>query len=98
VAFSEVLYHENRGKGVRIIAVCPPPVATPLLEQATSKPKVLAEFGKPIPPEKVLAAIEAGLESGKFFVFPGFGTTLGVRLRRFLPRLLWAQSHRVEGI
>jgi NAD(P)-dependent dehydrogenase (short-subunit alcohol dehydrogenase family) len=41
VAFSEVLYHENRGKGVRIIAVCPPPVATPLLEQATSKPKVL---------------------------------------------------------
>jgi short-subunit dehydrogenase len=35
VAFSEVLHHENRDKGVRIIAVCPPPVATPLLEQAT---------------------------------------------------------------
>ena len=59
VAFTEVLYHETRGRGVRIIAVCPPPVATPLLEQATSGPRLLA-LGKPIPPGRVLDAIERG--------------------------------------
>jgi short-subunit dehydrogenase len=34
VAFSEVLYHENRNRGVRFGCVCPPPVSTPLLKQA----------------------------------------------------------------
>jgi hypothetical protein len=34
VAFSEVLYHENRNRGIRFACVCPPPVNTPPLEQA----------------------------------------------------------------
>jgi NAD(P)-dependent dehydrogenase (short-subunit alcohol dehydrogenase family) len=34
VAFSEVLYHQNRNRGVRFACVCPPPVSTPLLKQA----------------------------------------------------------------
>ena len=29
VAFSEILYHENRNRGVRFACVCPPPVRTP---------------------------------------------------------------------
>ena len=41
VAFTEVLYHENRNRGVRFASVCPPPVATPLLDQAKSQPKLL---------------------------------------------------------
>jgi NAD(P)-dependent dehydrogenase (short-subunit alcohol dehydrogenase family) len=96
VAFSEVLHHENRGKGVRILAVCPPPVATPLLEQATSKPKVL-ELGRPIEPGQVLDAIERDLEKGKPFCFPTFQTKLAWILRRFAPQLVWAWVHRVEG-
>jgi NAD(P)-dependent dehydrogenase (short-subunit alcohol dehydrogenase family) len=96
VAFSEVLYHENRGKGVRIIAVCPPPVATPLLEQATSKPKVL-EAGKPISPGLVLDAIERDLAKGKPFCFPNFQTKLAQVMRRWYPRLVWWGVHRIEG-
>jgi short-subunit dehydrogenase len=96
VAFSEVLHHENRGKGVRIIAVCPPPVATPLLEQATSKPKVL-ELGKPIPPGDVLDAIERDLAKGKAFCFPNAQTKLAWILRRLAPGLVWSWVHRVEG-
>ena len=76
VAFSEVLYHENRGRGVRIIAVCPPPVDTPLLDQATSKPKVLEQGGKPIEPGRVLDAIERDLAKGKPFCFPTAQTKL----------------------
>lgn len=96
VAFSEVLHHENRDKGVRIIAVCPPPVATPLLEQATSKPKVL-EVGKPIPPGLVLDAIERDLAKGKPFCFPNGQTKLAQVMRRLFPGLVWWGVHRIEG-
>jgi NAD(P)-dependent dehydrogenase (short-subunit alcohol dehydrogenase family) len=97
VAFSEVLYHENRGKGVRIVCVCPPPVATPLLDQATSRPKLLEKF-PPIKPEVVLEAIERSLEAGKLWTFPGRWTSLGWRLRRFLPGLVWKRMHQIEGL
>ena len=97
VAFSEVLYHENRGRGVRIIAVCPPPVATPLLDQATSKPKVLEQAGKPIEPGRVLDAIERDLAKGKAFCFPTAQTKLAQILRRLVPGLIWRWVHRIEG-
>jgi len=96
VAFTEVLYHENRGRGVRFACVCPPPVATPLLDQAKSQPKVLTQL-PPIRPEKVLDAIERDLERGRLMVFPdrmAWGTVL---LRRFAPGLLWQNVHRIEG-
>jgi len=98
VGFSEVLYHENRGKGVRFACVCPPPVATPLLDQgrATSWPKLLDET-PPIEPQTVLEEIEHTLERDDFWVFPGRGTSLGWHVRRWLPNLVWWQIHRVEG-
>ena len=97
VAFTEVLHHEVRGKGPRVVCVCPPPVATPLLDQAKSEPKVLKEQ-PPIRPEEVLDAIETTLEKGQLWVFPGRGTSLAWRVRRFLPELMWRNVHRVEGI
>jgi NAD(P)-dependent dehydrogenase (short-subunit alcohol dehydrogenase family) len=97
VAFTEVLAHENRGRGVRFACVCPPPVATPLLDQAKSNPKVL-ENTPPIPPEQVLDAIERDLDRGRLMVFPDRVSRLTWSLRRFLPGLLWRMSHRAEGI
>ncbi len=96
VAFTEVLYHENRGRGLRIACVCPPPVATPLLDQAKSKPKAL-EGWPPMQPGDVLDAIEAALEAGRLWVFPGRGTSFVWRLRRFVPGLMWRTAHRLEG-
>jgi NAD(P)-dependent dehydrogenase (short-subunit alcohol dehydrogenase family) len=97
VAYSEVLMHENRGRGVRFACVCPPPVATPLLDQAVSKPRILERMGEPIAPDAVLDAIEAGLDAGRFWIFPGRGTRLGVLLRRFVPGLVWRLVHWAEG-
>jgi short-subunit dehydrogenase len=96
VAFTEVLYHENRGKGVRFACVCPPPVATPLLDQAKSNPKVLQEV-PPIPPEKVLDAIERDLDRGRLMVYPDTTARAAVFMRRHFPRLAWWNSHRMEG-
>jgi NAD(P)-dependent dehydrogenase (short-subunit alcohol dehydrogenase family) len=97
VAFTEVLYHENRGKGVHISCVCPPKVDTPLVAQATSKPKIL-ETGPPaMEPGVVLDAIDRAVDRGKFWVFPGMPAQAGWRLRRFLPSLMWKIDHDAEG-
>jgi NAD(P)-dependent dehydrogenase (short-subunit alcohol dehydrogenase family) len=95
VAYTEVLYHENRNQGVRFACVCPPPVATPLLDQAKSKPKVLENL-PPIAPETVLDAIERNLERGRLMVFPDRNAFLTAALRRFFPSLLWWGVHRIE--
>lgn len=97
VAFTEVLYHENRGKGVRITCVCPSQVDTPLVLQATSKPKILETGPAPMKPEKVLDAVDRAIDRGQFWVFPGAHTSAGWRLRRFLPALMWKIDHRTEG-
>ena len=97
VAFTEVLYHENRGKGVHISCVCPSQVDTPLLAQATSKPKILEKGQPPMNPVIVLDAVDRAVERGKFWVFPGAQTRAGWRLRRFFPWLLWKIDHDAEG-
>jgi len=96
VAFTDVLYHENRKSGLRFACVCPPPVATPLLDQAKSNPKIL-ETLPPIAPEQVLDAIEHCLDRGKLMVFPDRASRVSYSLRRFFPRLMWSLSHRAEG-
>jgi NAD(P)-dependent dehydrogenase (short-subunit alcohol dehydrogenase family) len=97
-AFTEVLHHEVRSKGVRVLCVCPPIVATPLLQQArdTKWPKVFDLFD-PISPEQVLEAVEKALKGKKFWVLPGPLTAMSWRLRRWLPGLLWRICHWVEG-
>jgi len=97
-AFTEVLHHENRASGVRFACVCPPPVATPLLQQgyATVMPKTV-ESMPPIEPREVLDAIEAALAKGEFWVFPGKGTRTGYFMRRFFPNLIWKDVHKNEG-
>jgi NAD(P)-dependent dehydrogenase (short-subunit alcohol dehydrogenase family) len=100
VMLTEVLYHENRDSGVRFCCVCPPPVATPLLQQGrdTVWPKMMqAQEGKELTPQQVIDAIETSLGKGEFFVFPGKGTRVGYVLRRWLPNYIWNYNHKIEG-
>jgi NAD(P)-dependent dehydrogenase (short-subunit alcohol dehydrogenase family) len=98
-AYTEVLFHETRGSGVRIVCVCPPIVATPLLDQAkaTVWPKIFNVF-PPITPESVLDKIEQVLKGKQLWVFPGPMTSLSWRLRRWFPDSLWWSVHRIEKI
>lgn len=97
-AYTEVLHHELRGSGIRVVCVCPPIVATPLLDQAkaTRWPKIFDVF-PPIRPEQVLEEIERVLPGEALWVFPGPLTRLSWRLRRFFPGLLWWRVHQVEA-
>jgi NAD(P)-dependent dehydrogenase (short-subunit alcohol dehydrogenase family) len=97
VAFTEVLYHENRNRGVHIACVCPPQVDTPLRAQAKSKPKIMETGPAPMEPGVVLDAIERAVAKNQFWVFPGAHTRAGIWLRRIAPWLLWQIDHRAEG-
>ena len=98
-AFTETLYHEHLNSGIRFACVCPPAVATPLLQQGrdTAWPKMLDEAGPPIAPGMVIDAIEGCLNKGKFFVFPTRNAKIGAIMRRLFPGLIWKQVHQVEG-
>lgn len=98
VAFTEILYHENRDSDVKVLCVCPPPVSTPLLNQAreTVWPKVFDQ-GAHIEAQDVLDAIDASIAANELFVFPGKGTRMGQRLRRWFPGMLWKSVHQTEG-
>jgi NAD(P)-dependent dehydrogenase (short-subunit alcohol dehydrogenase family) len=97
VAFTETLHHENRGRGVDILCVCPGQVDTPLRAQALSKPKIMQTGPSPMSPHRVLDAVERAIGNGSLFVFPGATTKLGWYLRRFAPRVMWRIDHRAEG-
>ena len=100
VYYTEVLYHENRNSGVRFACVCPPPVATPLLDQGreTAWPKLMAQTeGDELTPETVLDAIENDLDKGRFMVMVNRASRIGALMRRFFPGLIWKNIHQVEG-
>jgi NAD(P)-dependent dehydrogenase (short-subunit alcohol dehydrogenase family) len=96
VAFTEILHHENRGKGVQILCVCPGQVDTPLRAQALSKPKLMQVGPKPQTPESVMEAVERAIGKDQLFVFARWQTRAGFYLRRFLPGVMWRINHRVE--
>ena len=98
VAFTEVLYHENRGKGVQILCACPSQVDTPLRAQALSHPKIMQVGPAPQSPESVIDAIERAIGGRRLFVFARWHTEIAWRLRRFLPWVFWRIDHRAEGI
>lgn len=98
--YTEVLYHENRDAGIRFACVCPPAVATPLLEQgrATAWPKVMEmSEGQEISPGQVLDTIEADLDAGRFWVLVTRQTRFGAWMRRVFPGLVWKNIHKIEG-
>ncbi|MFT4256898.1 MAG: SDR family NAD(P)-dependent oxidoreductase [Pseudoxanthomonas sp.] len=98
VSYFEVLYHENRDSGVQFVCVCPPPVATPLLDQAraTIWPKTF-DVLPPLTVERVVDDVDKAIAQRRFWVFPGPATALAWRLRRWFPGLLWWRVHQMEG-
>ncbi len=95
--YTEVLMHEHQNSAVRFACVCPPAVATPLLQQGkdTAWPKM--NEGQEATPPQVLAAVESDLDKGKFWVYVTRETAFGAWLRRVLPNVVWKNIHKVEG-
>ncbi len=95
VAYSEVLYHEYRNRGVRMTCVCPPAVSTPMFENMKHGAKS-TRFSPVLEPQQVLAAIEQSLEKGQLWCLPRWGA-FTISIRRFIPGIAWWFNHRIEG-
>jgi NAD(P)-dependent dehydrogenase (short-subunit alcohol dehydrogenase family) len=96
VSFTETLFHELEGSGLRIACVCPPIVDTPLLDQVREHGPKGFDKTPQIRPEEVLDSIEVALDAGELWAFPGRGTPTLWRLRRFAPSVLWKRIDALE--
>jgi short-subunit dehydrogenase len=91
-SFSQALWAEVRGRGVRVVAVCPGPVAdTRFGERAggsslTKFPGLASR--RQLPREEVVADALRGLEQGDPLVIPGATNRLMGRVASLVPRRL----------
>jgi short-subunit dehydrogenase len=91
LAFSEALWAETRGSGVRILALCPGPVTTGFFaslgdQRATSS----IIYRRTADPADVVRAGLRGLDHDAMTVIPGLRTRLLAQGHRFLPRTVMA--------
>ena len=92
-SYVECLQNEIRGSGVNIHLVCPPAVNTPLIDQTveTDTPGSINEArssGRLADPNKIIDAIERGIDKGKDIIYPGEAWWLMV-WKTLFPRLWW---------
>jgi 3-dehydrosphinganine reductase len=94
MGFTEALRFEMKPAGVTVHVVCPPDTDTPALayEHTLRPPEtdVIAGAIKPIPAEKVAAAIVRGVDRGKYLIIPDALSAFYFRLKGLLPELFFA--------
>ena len=94
MGFSEALHFEMKPEGITVHVVCPPDTDTPALtfERTLRPPEtdVIAGNIKPIPAEKVAAAIVRGVDRGKYLIIPDALSAFYFRLKGLLPELFFA--------
>lgn len=93
LAFSEALWAETRGGGVRILALCPGPVATgyfAALGDPAATTSIIYRHTAADPADVVQAALR-GFDHDKMTVIPGLRTRILAQGHRFLPRTVMAR-------
>jgi short-subunit dehydrogenase len=92
LAFSEALWAETRGTGVRILALCPGPVATGFIaslgDQAAASTTI---YRRTADPADVVRASLRGFDHDAMTIVPGLRTRLLAQGHRFLPRTVIAR-------
>jgi hypothetical protein len=89
LSFSEALHAELSGRGVRVTALCPGPVATEFQSRAGSRAGGLGEHGLlALAAPRVAEIGYRGLMNGKRVVIAGIGNKLAVSLLRLMPNAL----------
>jgi short-subunit dehydrogenase len=92
LAFSEALWAETRGTGVRILALCPGPVATgyfTALGDQNATTSVI--YRRMADPANVVKAALRGFDHDAMTVIPGLRTRFLAQGHRFFPRTLMAR-------
>ena len=86
LSFTEALWGETKGTGVRVTCLCPGATATAFFETAGEQ----AQVGKAMTPEAVVAAALRALHRGRPSVITGARNTMLAQTTRFAPRKMVA--------
>jgi len=87
LSFSQALAEEYRGRGVRVLALCPGATATAFFDVVGEE----AAVGNLRSPEQVVATALRALDRGRPVAVDGARNALVAQLPRFLPRTLTAR-------
>jgi NAD(P)-dependent dehydrogenase (short-subunit alcohol dehydrogenase family) len=85
VGLSQALDLELARKGIRVVAVCPPFVETPILDSPRHTAGLPPIPARRLPPSQVADEVWRAVEGGGVLRFPGAGTGAFYRLCRALP-------------
>src|SRR5262245_8272153 len=91
LAFSEALWAETRGSGVRILALCPGPVATGFSASLGDQAATSIIYRRTADPADIVKAGLRGFDRDAMTVIPGLRTRLLAQGHRFLPRTVMAR-------
>jgi len=92
LAFSEALWAETRGSGVRILALCPGPVATGYFTALGDQDATTSViYRRMADPADVVKAALRGFDRDTMTVIPGLRTSFLAQGYRFFPRTLMAR-------
>jgi uncharacterized protein len=94
LALSEALWAEYRGRGLRVVALCPGPVETPFIDAAGSGLRSSRVFQRPSSMEEVIGAALTALDGTAPTYVVGWRNWILSQGVRFSPRALTA---RVSG-
>ena len=86
LAFSEALWAETRGTGVRILALCPGPVATGFLASLGDQATTSRIYRRTADPADIVKAGLRGFDRDAMTVVPGLRTRFLAQGHRFFPR------------
>ncbi|WP_240941311.1 SDR family oxidoreductase [Paenibacillus sp. HB172176] len=84
LSFSEALWAETRGRGVRVLTLCPGATDTSFFDAVGTRD--MAAGSALSTPEKVVQAGFRGIDKGSSYIVDGRGNHLAAQLGRFLPR------------
>jgi short-subunit dehydrogenase len=90
LSFTEALWAETRGTGVRVTALCPGATDTAFFDTASDN----ASLGRRMAPEQVVAAAFRALERRRCSVIPGLANRLLAGSPRLFPRQTMARMSR----
>ncbi|WP_267907810.1 SDR family NAD(P)-dependent oxidoreductase [Paenibacillus sp. JZ16] len=84
LSFTEALWAETRGRGVRVLALCPGATDTGFFEAVGSRDKAAGSAMST--PENVVQAGFLGIDRGSSYIIDGRNNYMAAQLGRFLPR------------
>jgi uncharacterized protein len=91
--FSLALWSEYRGRGIRVLAVCPGPVETAFFDVIGTRKAAIG--GRMATPQKVVRASLRALDRNRGYVVPGLSNFAGAHLAPRRPRRLVARIARL---